>query len=69
MKDYTKETDARIIIDDQLRQANWDPADKSQVLTEVAAYGRSSKETPYYIKEGETKTLTIQIDYPVFTMT
>jgi len=32
--DKTKETDARILIDDQLRQAGWDPADKTQVLTE-----------------------------------
>lgn len=31
----TKESDARILIDDQLRLAGWDPADKSQVLTEV----------------------------------
>jgi len=30
-----KETDARILIDDQLRAAGWNPADKSQVLTEV----------------------------------
>lgn len=30
-----KETDARILIDDQLRLAGWNPADKSQVLTEV----------------------------------
>lgn len=29
-----KETDARILIDDQLRAAGWNPADKSQVLTE-----------------------------------
>ena len=35
MKNFTKETDARIIIDDELRQAGWDPADKSHVLTEV----------------------------------
>ena len=34
MKDNTKETDARIVVDDLLRQAHWDPADKSQVLTE-----------------------------------
>ena len=34
MKTYTTEMDARIIIDDQLRQAGWDPADKSQVLTD-----------------------------------
>jgi len=36
VKDHTTEADARIIIDDLLRQANWDPADKSQVLTEVS---------------------------------
>ncbi|MBD3293213.1 MAG: restriction endonuclease subunit R, partial [Armatimonadia bacterium] len=34
MKDYSTEADARIVIDDLLRQAGWDPADKSQVLTE-----------------------------------
>ncbi len=36
MKDYSTEADARIAIDDLLRQAGWDPADKSQVLTEVS---------------------------------
>lgn len=36
MKDYSTEADARIVIDDLLRQAGWDPADKSQVLTEVS---------------------------------
>jgi type I restriction enzyme, R subunit len=35
VKDYSRETDARILIDDFLRQALWDPADKSMVLTEV----------------------------------
>lgn len=34
MKDRSTEADARIVIDDSLRQAGWDPADKSQVLTE-----------------------------------
>ncbi len=34
MKAQSKETDARILIDDQLRAAGWNPADKSQVLTE-----------------------------------
>ena len=34
MTSKTKETDARILIDDQLRQAGWEPADKTQVLTE-----------------------------------
>jgi len=36
VKDYSTEADARIVIDDLLRQAGWDPADKSQVLTEVS---------------------------------
>ena len=39
VKDNAKETDARIIIDDWLRQAGWDPADKSQVQTEVKTTG------------------------------
>jgi len=36
VKDHTTEADARIVIDDQIRQAGWDPSDKSQVLTEHA---------------------------------
>jgi type I restriction enzyme R subunit len=32
---YTNETDARILIDEKLRQAGWDPANKAEVLTEV----------------------------------
>jgi len=35
----SKETDTRILIDDQLRAAGWNPADKSQVLTEVSVSG------------------------------
>ncbi len=35
----TNETDARILIDDQLRAAGWNPADKSQVRTEVKTSG------------------------------
>ena len=31
----TSEADARILIDDQLRAAGWNPADKSQIQTEV----------------------------------
>src|SRR5688572_15395679 len=36
---YDNEADARILIDALLRQAGWDPADKSQVRTEVAVSG------------------------------
>ena len=44
----TNESDARILIDDQLHTAGWNPADKSQVLTEVSISGeaRSVAETP-----------------------
>lgn len=37
MSDFSKETDARINIDVLLHQAGWNPADKSQVMTEVSA--------------------------------
>ena len=43
MQDFTTEADARIVIDDLLRQANWDPADKSQVQTERAIYTHKKK--------------------------
>jgi type I restriction enzyme R subunit len=46
VSDYSKETDARILIDEMLRQAQWDPADKSQVLTEV-----SIRDTPGIVAE------------------
>jgi len=46
LKDYSTEADARIVIDDLLRQAGWDPADKSQVLTEV-----SVRDTSWLIAE------------------
>lgn len=39
MNPHNKETDARIVIDDQLRAAGWNPADKSQVLTEIKVSG------------------------------
>ena len=39
----TKETDSRILIDDQLRAAGWNPADKSHVLTEVLVTGGALK--------------------------
>ena len=44
----TNESDARILIDDQLRAAGWNPADKSQVLTEVSISGEAESvdETP-----------------------
>ena len=49
---HARETDARILIDDQLRLAAWDPADKSQVLTEV----RITRNLPFVaaLVDGET---------------
>lgn len=41
MNAQNNETDARILIDDQLRAAGWNPADKSQVLTEIKVSGSS----------------------------
>ncbi|MBI5194270.1 MAG: DEAD/DEAH box helicase family protein [Nitrospirae bacterium] len=58
MKNYSKETDARIIIDDLLRKVGWDPSDKSQVLTEITAHGLNetiTEKTPPYknAKDGD----------------
>src|SRR6266850_4682394 len=39
MSKHESEADARILIDALLRQAGWDPADKSQVRTEVSVTG------------------------------
>ena len=38
MNKLSTEADARILIDGLLRKAGWDPADKSQVLTEVSIH-------------------------------
>jgi type I restriction enzyme, R subunit len=46
VKDFSKETDTRIVIDDLLRQAGWDPADKSQVRTEVTVRDLTGKRGP-----------------------
>lgn len=59
MKDRSTEADARIIIDDLLRQANWDPADKSQVVTEFSIRDKAwmvaeSSSPPYDPPDGGT---------------
>jgi len=41
MSKHDSEADARILIDALLRQAGWDPADKSQIRTEVSVSGDS----------------------------
>ncbi|GAB6064750.1 DEAD/DEAH box helicase family protein [Deferrisoma palaeochoriense] len=57
MAGYTKESDARIMIDQLLRDAGWDPADKSQVRTEVTA-----RELPGRIAEGAPGSSSISSD-------
>ena len=52
MRKYLKETDARIVIDGMLRQAGWEPADKSQVLTEITVYGQGGEKQSSMVKEG-----------------
>jgi len=75
VKDHSSsEADARIIIDDLLRQAGWDPADKSQVLTETGAYlsermmpsfagERASSESGAILSEDGDHIPTGRIDY------
>lgn len=61
MSEYTTEADARIIIDDLLRQAGWDPADKSQVLTEISIRDTSlmvSEEVVKYASKSEQPNLS-----------
>ena len=59
MKEYSTEADARIVIDDLLRQAGWDPADKSQVLTEFPAgrFPMTAESMGTYAPEGSKSTL------------
>jgi type I restriction enzyme R subunit len=54
VRKYLKETDARIVIDGMLRQAGWEPADKSQVLTEIAVYGQGGEKQGSMVKEGSS---------------
>ena len=49
MKEHSSEADARIVIDDLLKQADWHPADKSQVRTEV-----SIRDMSWMVSESET---------------
>ena len=44
MSPHESEADARIVTDQMLRQANWDPADKSMVGTEVLSTTMASAE-------------------------
>ena len=56
MTQSKKESDARILIDELLRQARWDPADKSQVQTEERVVIR--QETDPVVSRSEAKPFT-----------
>ena len=74
MNGTPSEADARIVIDNLLRQAGWDPSDKSQVLTEVPltrspwmvcepAASASYAEQPGRKTDNGNKTPTGRADY------
>lgn len=51
VRDFSKEADARIVVDALLRMAGWNPADKSQVRTEEYVTGSAEGAAIY---EGES---------------
>lgn len=61
MSDSTRETDARINIDEFLRQAGWNPTDKSQVETEVTISLPDGKRvrTDYVLRDQRGRALAI----------
>lgn len=74
----SSEADARIVIDELLRQAQWDPTDKSQVRTEVTVQdleekGRSSRSsatasnTVYRVDTKDGGKRRGRADYVLFT--
>jgi len=76
MKSHTTEADARILIDALLREALWNPADKSEVLTEVHIQQAKAlagiqqtfgEPVPDYISKDQTKqdskTISGRADY------
>lgn len=56
-KKTTTEADARIIIDELLRQAGWDPTDKSQVVTEHSS--SSAGRADYMLLDSPGRPLAI----------
>ena len=61
MKDHSTEADARIIIDELLRQAGWDPADKRQVLTEQYVRSQTLAQSHALYQKGASR-LTVDGD-------
>ncbi len=73
MRDEMNETDARIYIDDLLRQVGWDPKDKSEVGTEIHCAIRFVAEAvPAYGLQSGTRTTDLSAstgiaDYVLFS--
>jgi len=61
--DYTKESDARILIDEHLRRAGWDPANKTEVLTEVTIYDIVREPSVAYGSQSTAQASTGRADY------
>lgn len=53
---YETEADARIVVDDQLKAAGWDPADKSMVRAELSVGGLLREAVPAYAPEEAAAT-------------
>ena len=63
VKSSSRETDARILVDDFLRQAGWDPTNKSEVLTEVTINDCLFDESATYAGEPVDTSCTGRADY------
>ena len=61
-KDSTKETDARIVIDELLRLAGWNPADKSQVRTEEYVTGVADSAADYAGESADGRADYVMLD-------
>jgi len=53
---FLRETDARILIDRKLREANWDPEDKNQVITEETS---QAGRVDYILKDSRGRGMAI----------
>lgn len=62
VKDFTKETDARIVIDELLRHAGWNPADKSQIRTEEYVATVAESESAYADEPGNGRADYVMLD-------
>ncbi len=62
VKDFSKESDARIIVDELLRLAGWNPADKSQVRTEEHVSGVAEGAASYEAESADGRADYLLLD-------